>query len=201
MDEFVHFACEDADGNSEGFIEAPYGVSALSLVRVIDELSNRLPHRSMLFDHVDPCVLEIDDEGKVCRTYEIGEMEFETLQDLIAYICVHPGMLSYKQFGVIAPGRGYNADTGEMRTVYICLYSDGPGSVESVVWDNDQRVLLMKPYKLERNQGTIGDAVLLLSNKLAFDLLPESVKTKDLTNTVEKNIEAGFAFITRRDNS
>lgn len=201
MAEFIHFAFEDGDGNREGFIEAPYGVSVLSLVRVIDELSNRLPHRSMLFDRVDPSVIEIDDEGKVCRTYEIGDMEFETLQDLIAYICVHPGMLSYKQFGVIAPGRGYNAETREMRTVYVCMYVTGPGVAEVVVWDNDRQVLLMKPYKLERNQGTIGDAVLLLSNKVAFDLLPESVKTKDLTNTVEKNIEAGFAFITRRDNS
>lgn len=200
MDEFIHFDCEDENGEREGSIEAPPGVSALSLVKLLSVTSDRLPHRSMLFDKIDPCVIEVDDEGTVKRCYEIGD-EFETIQELIAHICVNPGMLSYKQFGVIAPGKGQNVHTGEMRTVYICMYSDGPGSVESVVWDNDEQVLLMKPFKLERNQGTMGDAVLLLSNKLAFDLLPKSVKTRDLTDMVDKNIQAGFAFLNRRDNS
>jgi len=200
MDELTSFVYENEDGETEGFIESPSGISVLSLVNLLDKLSNRLPNRSMLFDSVDPCVLEIDDEGALARHYEIGD-KFETIQELIAHICVNPGMLSYQRFGVIAPGKGMNMGMGEMRTIYVCLLSDGPGSVEVVVWDNNERVLLMKPYKLTRSNGTLGDAVLLLSNKLAFDLLPQTIKTRELVDMVDKNIQTGFALLTGKDDS
>jgi len=184
--------------DDEGMIMAPEGVSCLSFVAVLDKMAETCNSRSELWDQIVPMICEIDDNDDIQRVYDLDNCNCDTIQGVIKKLCMNPGMLRYQRFGVVAPGKGFNPNTGEQRFVFICMYSDGPNSVEAVVWDNDSRVLLMKPYQIERSSGTMSDAVLLLSNKLAFDLSPKS-STQEMADKVREVLESSFAILERED--
>jgi hypothetical protein len=183
----------------EDLVMAPEGVSCLSLVRVLDKMSETAEQRLMMWDVLAPMVCEIDDDDNIQNIYDLDNSDCETIQSLVKKLCMNPGMMRYQRFGVVAPGKGYNPDTGEELCVFICMYSDGPNSIEATVWDNVNRVLLMKPYKVERNSGTMSDALLLLSNKLAFDLSTKSANTEEMEDKVRSVLEAGFAMLDGKD--